>query len=67
MTKHMPVNDIGEVVATTMGPNCSKVINILSGLYFVERELKTMGLSTASSLIEGASISLREELKKLSA
>jgi len=43
----------------------TQVVNILSGLYFVERELHNLGLNVASNMIEGASLSLREELKRI--
>ena len=52
-------------VRPTVTALCNQMVNIISGLYFVEKELRTLGLDTASNLIEGATYSLREEIIKI--
>ena len=52
-------------VQLTVPALCNQMVNIISGLYFVEKELRTLGLDTASNLIEGATYSLREEIMKI--
>ena len=52
-------------IQLTVSARCNQMVNIISGLYFVKKELKTLGLETASNLIEGASLSLKEELNKI--
>ena len=42
----------------------SELVNITSSLYFLEVELKGLGLETASNLLGAASLSLKEELTK---
>ena len=52
-------------VQPTVTALCNQMVNIISSLYFVEKELRTLGLDTASNLIEGDTYSLREEIIKI--
>ena len=52
-------------IQPTVTARCNQMVNIISGLYFVEKELRALGLETASNLIVGATFSLREEIKKI--
>ena len=52
-------------VQPTVTALCKQMVNIISGLYFVEKELRALGLDTASNLIKGATYSLREEIIKI--